>query len=82
MSNLVELIIIVSVLTVTFLLSYTALHVFQILRELKITLRKINHLLDDPGIIDRFLRPPASPPADYSPSVARKSPPRFFRKSA
>lgn len=82
MSNLIELVIITSILTVTFLLSYTALHVLQILREFKTTLKKINRLLDNPGVLDHLFHPPASPPADYSPPVVRKSPPHFFRKSA
>jgi predicted PurR-regulated permease PerM len=49
MSSLSQLILLVVIITLTFLVCFAAIQVFQILREAHQTLRRINRFLDDPA---------------------------------
>lgn len=63
MTGFLQLLLIVVVSTLTFLITFAAIQVFHILHEFRLTIRRLNHLLD------RAQNLPLPPVAETKPPV-------------
>lgn len=74
MISLAQLVLLVVITTLTFLVTFVAIQVVHILHELRLTLRKINHLLDHTQTLSE-VKQLLEPTEDESPRR------RFFHRS-